>query len=51
MSNDERLIYVLVSWVFHNLHFRHFGKLKMLFQLIHQWVLLKKKFGYTCIGI
>jgi len=25
MSNDESLIYVLVYWVFHNVHFRHFG--------------------------
>jgi len=28
MSNDESLIYVLVSGVYHNVHFRHFGELK-----------------------
>jgi len=33
MTNDDRLIYVLVSCVFHNIHFRHFGWLKMRFLL------------------
>jgi len=28
MSNDESLIYVLVSWVFHNVHFRNIGSWK-----------------------
>jgi len=40
MSNVESLIYVLVSWVFHNDHFRHFGDLKMRFLLIRQLFLL-----------
>jgi len=40
MSNDETLIYVLISWVFNNVHFRHFGELKMGFLLIRQQVLL-----------
>jgi len=40
MYNEESLIYVLVSWVFHNVHFRHFGELKMRFLLIRQRVLL-----------
>jgi len=40
MSNDDRLIYVLVSLVFHNVHFRHFGPLKMRFLIIRQRVLL-----------
>jgi len=38
MSNDEILIYVLVSWVFHNVHFRRFCDLKMRFLLIRQRV-------------
>jgi len=42
MSNYDNLIYVLVSWVFHNVHFRHFRKLKMRFYYIRQWDLLKK---------
>ena len=40
-TNDESLIYVLVSGVFHNVHFRHFGELKMRFLLIRQRVILK----------
>jgi len=40
MSNDESLIYVLVTWVFHNGHFRHFGGVKMRFLLIRQRFLL-----------
>jgi len=40
MSNDENLIYVIIPWVFHNVHFRHFGELKMRFLLIRQRVLL-----------
>jgi len=51
MNNDESLIYVLVTWVLHDVHFRHFGELKMLFLLIRQRVLLVKDFWYTCIGI
>jgi len=42
ISNDESLIYVLVSGVFHNVHFRHFGELKMRFLLIRQRVLLSQ---------
>jgi len=44
MSNDESLIYVLVYWVFHNVHFRHFGELKLRFLLIRQRVLLSQLF-------
>jgi len=44
MSNDESLIYVLVYWVFYNVHFCHFGELKMGFLLIHQRVLLSQWF-------
>jgi len=51
MSNDEILIYVLVSLVFHNAHFRDFVWLKMRFLLIRQRVLLFNDFGYTCFGI
>jgi len=49
MSNDESLIYVIVSWVFHNVHFRHFGELKMWFLLIRQRVSLSQWFWiYLC---
>jgi len=49
MSNDESLIYVLVSWVFHNVHFRHFVVLKMRFLFICHRVLLSQKFWiYLC---
>jgi len=41
-SNDESLIYVLVSGVFYNVHFRHFVDLKMRFLLIRQRVLLSQ---------
>ena len=51
MSNDESLIYVLVSWVFHNLHFRNIGKLKMRFQYIRQWGLLKKILDTLVLGL
>jgi len=51
MSNEENLIYVLISWVFHNVHFLHFGQLKMRFLLIRQRALLRKFFGYSFIGI
>jgi len=51
MSNVESLIYVLVSWVFHNVHFRNFRDLKMQFLLIRHRVLLFNDFGYTCVGI
>jgi len=44
MSNDESIIYVLLSWVFHNILFRQFGKLKMRFLLICQRVLLSQWF-------
>jgi len=40
MCNDESVIYVLVSWVFHNVHFRHFVRLKMRILLIRKRVLL-----------
>jgi len=42
MSNDESLIYVLLSWVYHNVHFRDFGGLKMRVLLIRQRVLLSQ---------
>ena len=49
MTNDESLIYVLVSWVLHNVHFRHFGNLKLRFLLIRQRVLLIQWFWiYFC---
>jgi len=44
MSNDESLIYVLHSWVYHNVHFQHFGGLKMRFLIIRQRVLLSQSF-------
>jgi len=44
MSNDESLMYVLLTWVFVNVHFRHFGGLKMRFLLIRQRVLLSQWF-------
>jgi len=34
MSNDESLIYVLISLGFHIVHFRHFGGLKTRFLII-----------------
>jgi len=49
MSNLESLIYLLVSWLFHNVHFRHFGHLKMRFLLNRQGVLLSQWFWiYLC---
>jgi len=49
MSNDVSLIYVLLSGVFHNVHFRHFGGLKMRFLRIRQRVLLSQWFWiYLC---
>jgi len=51
MSNYDNVIYKLVSWVFHNVHFRHFGKLKMRFQYIRQWVLLKKILNTLVLGL
>jgi len=42
MCNDESLIYVLVSSVFHTVHFRNFGGLKMRFLLIRQRVLISQ---------
>jgi len=42
MSNDESLIYVLVSLEFHNVRFRQFGNLKMRFLLIRQRLLLSQ---------
>jgi len=44
LSNDESLIYVLDTSVFHNVHFRHFGWLKMRFLIIRQRVLLRQSF-------
>jgi len=44
MSNYESVIYVLVSWVIHNVHFQHLGGLKMRFLLIRQRVLLSQWF-------
>ena len=43
MSNDESLIYVLFSWVFHNVHFQHFGELEMRFLLIRQTGIIKSE--------
>jgi len=40
MPIGDSLIYVLVSLVFNNVHFRHFGDLKMRFLLIRQQVFL-----------
>jgi len=40
MSNDYSLIYVLVTLVYHNVNFRHFGRQKMRFLIIRQRVLL-----------
>jgi len=51
MSNDESLVYVLVYWVFHNVHFRHFGDLKMRFLLIRQRILLSQWFLIYFYGI
>jgi len=49
MSNDESFIYVIVSWVFHNVHFRHFWVLKKRFLLIRKRVLLSQWFWiYLC---
>jgi len=45
MSNDENLIYLLVPCVFHIVHFRHFGDLKMRFLLICERVLLSQWFS------
>jgi len=42
MTNDDRLIYVLVSCVFLNVHIRHLGGLKMRFLLIRQRVFLNQ---------
>ena len=50
-SNEESLIYVLVSWVFHNVHFRLFSDLKMRFLFIRQRVFLSHDFGYNFVGI
>jgi len=44
MSNDESLVYILVSWVFHNVHFRYFGEVKMRYLLIRQRVILSQCF-------
>ena len=51
MSNDVRFNNVLVSWVFHNVHFRHFGELKLRYLLIFHRVYYFNYFAYTCIGI
>jgi len=44
MSIGDTLIYVLVHLVFNNVHFRHFGCLKMRFLIIRQRVLLSQRF-------
>jgi len=44
MSNIDSLIYVLNSRVFNNVHFRHFGVLKMRFLILRQRVLLSQLF-------
>jgi len=36
MSNIESLIYVLVAWVLHNVHFRQFDGLKIQYLIIRQ---------------
>jgi len=41
MSSDESLFYVVVSSVFHNVHFRHIVGLKTWLLIIRQQVLLK----------
>jgi len=41
MSIGDILIYVLVSLMFNNVHFRHFGFLKMQFLIIRQMGLIK----------
>jgi len=51
MSNDQTLIYVLITWVFQNVYFGRFAKLNMRLLLIGQRDLLRKFFGYSCIGI
>jgi len=49
MSIGDSLIYVLVSLMFNNVHFRHFGGLKMRFLIIRQRVLLSQWFWmYLC---
>jgi len=42
MSNFDSLVYVLVSPVFYNVHFQHFGDLKMRFLIIRYRVLLSQ---------
>jgi len=44
VTNDEILIYVLISWVLHDVHIRHFGEQKMRFLFIRQRVLLSQWF-------
>jgi len=39
ITNGDSLIYVLVSLVLQNVHFRHFGRLKLRFLIIRQRVL------------
>jgi len=50
----RNLICVHVSQVFHNDHFRHFGKMKLLFllnlKLINRFCVVHI-FGYICVGI
>jgi len=48
-SNDNSLIYVLLSLVYQNVNFRHFVGLKMRFLIIRQRVLLSGWFWiYLC---
>jgi len=42
MSSDEILMYVLLTWVFLNVNFRHFGGLIMRFLFIRQRVILSQ---------
>jgi len=51
MTNDDRLIYILVSCVFHIVHFRHFDGQKMRFLLIRQRVLLSQCIWIYVFGI
>jgi len=51
MSIVDSLIYVLVSLVFHNDHFRHFTALKCDFWSFVNGSYYVNDFGYTCVGI
>ena len=51
MSNDESVIYVLVSWVLHNVHFRKLASWKCDFCSFVNGSYYVNDFGYTCIEI